>query len=94
MEFEWDDVKDARCRKERGFGFADAIGVFLGRTIEWQDIRRAYGETRMCAIGEWDGNFYTVVYTDRVSVEGEPVRRIISAHLAHRKERKAWHASP
>lgn len=93
MQFEWDDQKDADCRQRRGFGFADAIGTFLGRTLEWQDVRKDYGEIRMCAVGEWDGNFYTVVYTDRLNAEGEPVRRIISAHLAHRKERKAWHAS-
>lgn len=93
MDFEWDDAKDARCCAERGFGFADAAGIFLGRTYEWQDVRKDYGEDRFCAVGEWDGDFYTVVYTDRLDAEGQPVRRIISAHFAHRKERKAWHAS-
>jgi uncharacterized DUF497 family protein len=93
MEFEWDDQKDADCRDRRGFGFADAAGIFLGRTLEWQDTRKDYGEVRMKAVGEWDGDFYTVTYTDRADTEGQSVRRIISAHLAHRKERKAWHAS-
>jgi hypothetical protein len=40
MDFEWDDAKEARCREERGFGFADALGIFLGRTLEWQDTRK------------------------------------------------------
>jgi uncharacterized DUF497 family protein len=93
MDFEWDDAKDAQCRAERGFGFADSAGIFHGRTYEWQDTRKDYGEVRMCAVGEWDGDYYTVVYTDRLGVEGDLVRRIISAHHAHRKERKAWHAS-
>ncbi|GJD34220.1 BrnT family toxin [Methylobacterium aerolatum] len=93
MELEWDDAKDADCRARRGFGFADAAGIFLGRTVEWVDTRRDYGEVRVNAIGEWDGDFYTVTYTDRQQADGHSVRRIISAHLAHRKERRAWHAS-
>lgn len=92
MDFGWDDAKDAACREERGFGFADAAGIFLGRRIEKQDTRRNYGEVRMVTTGEWDGDFFTVVYTDRQDADGEPVRRIISARLASRKERTAWRA--
>ena len=36
-DFDWDDDKDEVVRTVRGFGFADAIGIFLGRTVEWQD---------------------------------------------------------
>jgi hypothetical protein len=55
--------------------------------LEKQDTRQDYGEVRMQAIGETGGDLLFVVYTDR----GE-VRHTISARLANRKERKAWHA--
>lgn len=90
MDFDWDSNKDAKVQAERGFGFADAVGIFLGRIIEWQDVRQEYGEVRMIAIGEFDGDFYTVVYTDRTDADGAPVRWIITAWPSHRKERARW----
>ncbi|GJE77254.1 BrnT family toxin [Methylorubrum suomiense] len=88
MDFDWDDEKEAKVRAERGFGFDVAIRIFAGRTLEWQDTRKNYGEVRMKAVGEFGGDFYTVVYTDR-----EAVRWVITAWPANRKERKKWHAS-
>ena len=93
MHFDWDPVKEGIVRNARGFGFADAAGIFLGRVVEWQDRRQHYGEVRMIAIGECDGLFYTLVYTDRTDVEGEPVRWIITAWPSHRKERTLWRRS-
>ena len=84
-EFDWDDDKDEVVRAVRGFGFADAIGIFLGRTVEWQDMRDCGGETRMIAVGECDGDFYTLVYTDRGTV-----RRITTAWSSDREERMSW----
>ncbi len=46
-----------------------------------------YGEMRVSAVGEVDGDMIQVVFTDRVSG-----RRIISARAASRKERREWHA--
>lgn len=88
MEFDWDDDKDEIVRAVRGFGFADAVGIFLGRTVEWQDMRDYGGEVRMIAVGEFDGDFYTVVYTDRGAV-----RRIITAWSSEREERQLWQRS-
>ena len=88
MLFDWDDSKGERNRRERGFGFDFAAPIFECGTIEALDDRRDDGEARVRAIGEVDGLVLHVVYTDR----GE-VRRIISARLADRKERKRWHAS-
>ncbi|WP_336886947.1 BrnT family toxin [Methylobacterium sp. SyP6R] len=65
MDFDWHDEKNEKVRAERGFGFEDAVGIFLGQIVEWQDLRQAYGEPRMIAVGEVGGRFYTVVYTDR-----------------------------
>jgi uncharacterized DUF497 family protein len=85
VRFDWDPAKSERTRQERGFGFDFAALIFTGTTIEWPDDRRDYGEARMRVIGEAEGVVLHVVFTDRADV-----RRIISARLADRKERKRW----
>lgn len=87
MEFTFDPFKSERNRQERGFGFAYAAQIFLGRTLEF-DARDAEGEVRIKAIGRIDAFCYVVIYTDR-----HETRRIISARRANRKETKAWLAS-
>ncbi|MGX5736894.1 BrnT family toxin [Bosea thiooxidans] len=87
MEFEWDELKSEANRIGRGFGFDFAALIFDGPTLEGPDDRKDYGELRIRAIGEVEGFVLAVVYTDR-----EPVRRIISARLASRKERALWQA--
>ena len=88
MEFEWDEAKSERNRQERGFGFDYAALIFDGPTVGQVDDRRDCGELRVQAIGAAGGDVLMVVYTDRGSV-----RRIISAHLASRKERARWQSS-
>lgn len=88
MAFAWDEAKHERNLRERGFGFDFAALIFEGDTIEVEDDRMAYGETRMRAIGQASGFILTVVYTDR-----KAVRRIISARLSNTKERRQWLAS-
>ncbi len=85
MEFEWDNAKSDRNRRERGFGFDYAAWIFDGPTIEAVDARRLYGEVRIRAIGRVDDNVLVVIYTDR----GQS-RRIISARKANRRERQLW----
>ena len=85
MEFEWDDAKSERNRRERGFDFATAALIFSGPVQTVVDERRDYGEERIIAIGEIDGEVLVLVYTDRGQV-----RRIISARRANRKERETW----
>ena len=80
-------------RSTRGFSFADAAGIFLDRVVEWQDTRTDYGEVRMVAVGVRDGTFYTVVYSDRTTEAGAPIRWIITAWPSHRKERALWRRS-
>lgn len=84
--FEWDQAKSDKNFAERGFDFEYACRIFCGDTIEWDDTRRDYGERRAIAIGEVDEEIHVVVYTLR-----EHVRRIISARLASRRERDAYH---
>lgn len=85
MLFDWDDDKDEWNRAERGFGFDVAALIFDGITVEAEDRRKDYGEKRMQAIGEVDGEILFVVYTDR-----EPYRWIISARLAEDDEVERW----
>jgi uncharacterized protein len=85
MLFEWDDAKSQRNLLERGFGFDHAAAIFIGPTLEADDNRRDCGEVRVQAIGSAGDDILSVVYSDR-----SDVRRIISARLANRKERKLW----
>jgi uncharacterized protein len=77
MEFEWDEAKSEWTQRQRGFGFDKAALIFDGPVQTVIDDRRDYGEERLIAIGEAEG--------DRGNV-----RRIISARRANRKERETW----
>lgn len=90
MRFAWDSGKSHRNLDERGFDFEFATQIFEGRTLEREDTRRDYGERRMIAVGMADGVALTVVYTDRAEAGGDMVRRIISARVSHRHERKIY----
>ena len=79
MRFDWDEPKHQRNLRERGIGFDQAARVFRGDTIDWIDDRFDYGETRIRALGEVDGELLHVVYTDRGDV-----RWIFSARRASR----------
>ena len=87
MFFEWDDAKSQRNLLERGFGFDHVAAIFIGPTLEAEDNRRDYGEVRVQAIGSAGDDILSVIYSDRGDI-----RRIISARLADRKERKLWHS--
>jgi uncharacterized protein len=80
--FEWDEAKSERNRKERGFGFDYACRIFESPVIEEEDRRRDYGERRIVATGQVEGDIFVLVFTWR----GRR-RRIISARPAKRKER-------
>jgi uncharacterized DUF497 family protein len=89
VRFTWDPSKNEANLAERGFDFAFATLVFDGPTLESHDDRQDYGEIRIVALGRADGIPLTVVYTDRAE-DGEIVRRIISARVSNRRERKAY----
>jgi uncharacterized DUF497 family protein len=84
--FEWDLAKSEATFKRRGIGFERAKHVFDGGRVEYEDLRRSYGEHRYVAIGEVEGNILTVVWTPR----GRR-RRIIAARSASKSERRAYH---
>ena len=78
-----------RTSANEGLIFAFATLVFDGPTLERIDNRQDYGEVRIIALGHADGIPLTVVYTDRAE-GGEIARRIISARVSSRRERKAY----
>jgi DNA-binding transcriptional regulator YiaG/uncharacterized DUF497 family protein len=64
MDFEWDEAKDEWTRRKRGFGF-DKAALMFDRPVQTAiDDRHDYGEQRLIAIGEADGDVLVVVYTD------------------------------
>jgi uncharacterized protein len=88
MEFEWDEAKEARCQRERGFSFGYASEAFADpkRQIE-PDERTEYGEIRFRLVGLIEGRVYVVIFTMR----GQKAR-IISARRANRREQVHYHS--
>ncbi len=90
MRFEWDASKSEENLRRRGFDFAFATLTFDSWYVEYDDDRRAYGERRTIVLGVADGIPLTVVYTDRRAADGGLVRRLISARVSNRKERRRY----
>jgi uncharacterized protein len=90
VTFDWDAAKSDRNLALRGFDFEFASQLFATTYVEFDDSRRDYGERRLAALGLADGIPLTVVFTDRVAADGAIVRRIISARVSHRKERRRY----
>jgi uncharacterized protein len=65
MRITWDPVKRAKTLAERGLDFADAAIVFEGVTVEVEDIRKNYGETRIICYGRLQGRMVVVGYVPR-----------------------------
>jgi uncharacterized DUF497 family protein len=83
--FEWDEAKSRKNLRERGFDFAFAARMFEQDVLEQEETRQDYGEQRIIALGEIEGEVFVIVYTWR-----GPYRRIISARRASRRERNAY----
>lgn len=85
MRVEFDQAKRAVTLAERGLDFADAINVFEGRSITFEDERRAYGESRFITIGELGERMVVIVWTPRGHA-----RRIISMRRANDREQALY----
>ena len=90
MTFDWDPATSDRNLAYRGVDYEFATQLFATTYVEFDDTRRDYGERRVVAIGVADGIPLPVVFTDRVAADGAIVRRIISARVSHRKERRRY----
>ena len=81
MLITFDPHKRAVTLSERGIDFADAEQVFAGPTVEIEDTRRDYGETRIICFGLLAGRLVVVGYVPRGAV-----RHIFSMRKANARE--------
>ncbi len=70
MDFSYDDQKDAELKERRGVGFADVSNVFF-QTQYWE-LKNDNPEQYL-AIGELDGQFWSIVYEEWEDELGELV---------------------
>jgi uncharacterized DUF497 family protein len=61
----FDPTKRGKVLSERGLDFTDAALVFAGVTLEVEDTRKDYGETRVICYGMLEGRMVVVGYTPR-----------------------------
>lgn len=81
MRITYDPAKRAKTLKDRGIDFADAVEIFSGRTLEFLDHRKDYGEMRLVTVGHLRGRMMVVIWTPR----GE-ARHVISMRKANERE--------
>ena len=81
MRITFDKTKRQKTLSERGLDFADAIVVFAGVTLEVEDQRRDYGETRIICYGLLQDRMVVVGYTPRGAV-----RHVFSMRKANERE--------
>ena len=65
MRITFDPAKRDKTLAERGLDFADSEVIFAGVTLEFEDTREDYGETRMICYGLLQGRMVLVGYTPR-----------------------------
>ncbi len=82
MRITFDPLKRARTLADRGLDFADALAVFDGVTVEFEDLRRNYGEPRIICYGMLGGRLVVVGYTPRGNA-----RHIFSMRKANQREK-------
>ena len=65
MRITFDSAKRTKTLADRGLDFADAAKIFSGVTLEIEDTRKDYGETRIICYGYLDGRMIVVGYVPR-----------------------------
>ena len=65
MQITYDPAKRDKTLAERGLDFADAEIVFAGVTLEIEDTRKNYGETRIICFGLLEDRMVVIGYTPR-----------------------------
>lgn len=82
MRITFDLAKRDKTLAERGLDFADAAYVFSGVTLEVEDDRHDYGETRVICYGLLEGRMVVVGYTLRGAD-----RHVFSMRKANEREK-------
>ena len=83
MRVTFDPAKRAKTLAERGLDFEDAAVGFQGTTVEIEDTRRNYGETRIICYGLLAGRLVVIGYTPRGAA-----RHIFSMRKANDREKE------
>jgi uncharacterized DUF497 family protein len=84
-QFEWDDEKAAENLRLHSVSFEEAaLAIRDPFSVEWLDMREAYGEERVVLIGLSQGQLLTVI-------ERSVRSRIISARKATRHEQDDYY---
>jgi uncharacterized DUF497 family protein len=81
MRISFDPEKRTKTFDERGLDFEDAVVVFEGVTVEFEDLRKDYGERRIVCFGLLEGRMVVVGYTPRGAV-----RHVFSMRKANDRE--------
>ena len=81
MRVTFDPAKREKTLLDRGLNYADATFVFAGVTLEVEDTRKNYGETRVICYGYLEGRMVVVGYTPRGAD-----RHIFSMRKANERE--------
>ncbi len=82
MHITFDPVKRRKTLADRGLDFQDAAEVFAGPTLEVEDRRQDYGETRIICFGYLRGRLVVVGYTPRGTA-----RHVFSMRKANAREK-------
>ena len=82
MRVTFDPAKRAKTLAERGLDFLDVAVVFEGTTVEIEDKRKNYGETRVICYGLLAGRLVVIGYTPRGAV-----RHIFSMRKGNDREK-------
>ena len=81
MNITFDPNKRDKTLADRGLNFSDAAAVFAGVTVEVEDTRKDYGETRIICYGLLAGRMVVIGYTPRGAD-----RHIFSMRKANERE--------
>jgi uncharacterized protein len=81
MRITFDPPKREKALAERGLDFKDAEEVFKGITVEIEDLRKDYGETRIICYGFLSERMVVIGYTPRGNA-----RHIFSMRKANERE--------
>ncbi len=81
----YDPKKREATLRDRGLDFEDATIVFDGDTIEIEDTRQDYGETRVICFGRLAGRLVVIGYVQRGDV-----RHVFSMRKANDREKEKY----
>ena len=82
MRISFDSAKRTRTLADRGLDFEDAVIVFEGITVEFEDTRKSYGERRIICYGLLSGRLVVIGYTPRGAM-----RHVFSMRKANDREK-------